>query len=199
MSEADAEAFVRRTFATRGYGVELRKIPESTARTPDYGVFAGGTRVAVLEVKHLEYTPPTAQNGWSVTSFGNGLQRATRALDNGPRRVITKIRDAAQQLCGHAGTKMLAFVNDENLLDVLDLVDAYNGFLIYGNEEGGYYKNTASRKLSDERIGNEKRLVDLYVWIDGCRDGEPQFQFSTAAGYALARKFFGAPSSEDQL
>ncbi len=66
MAEREDEKYLRDLLA-RLYGVRLRKLPESTVKgvkTADYELLSEGSRVAVLEVKRLERTARTAENGW---------------------------------------------------------------------------------------------------------------------------------------
>src|SRR5262245_22444191 len=51
------EDFVKRLYSEY-FALELRKIPETTEPTPDFGVYASGVQIAVLEVKALESTAP---------------------------------------------------------------------------------------------------------------------------------------------
>ena len=78
-------------------------------------------------------------------------------------------------------------------MDSLDLQEAFNGFLHYGNDSLGYYKNTVSAKVANGTIREEKWQIDLYVWIDRCRRLNPEFRVSTETGLELARRFFGCP------
>ena len=129
----------------------------------------------------------------------NGLQQATRR-DNGPARVIARIHDAAKQLSQYTEPKILVLVNDELVLDVQDLEEAYCGFLDYGSDDTGGYRNTRFKVLSEERIGTQKYSIDLYFWLDRLKgvisgrpsDARPFIRFGSPAGFQLATKFFGA-------
>jgi prepilin-type processing-associated H-X9-DG protein len=117
-----------------------------------------------------------------------------------------------KQLEGYDSPKILVFVNDEHNLDIVDLVEAWNGFLYYGTEATGYIRNTASRKIAQGHIGQTKGKIDLYVWFDrhygkgthlGFADGRvevrtegPDFSCVSLEGYHLARRYFGCPEVE---
>jgi hypothetical protein len=207
MPELDEEKYVRELFA-RLYGTTLRKVSESRdtgAKTFDHELLAGGKRVAAIEVKRLGRVPRTPENGWKRDDSTGFMTRT----DNGAARVGDAIHKAYKQLSTSTDTKMLVFVNDDSM-DFLDLKEALDGYLIYGNEEVGYHKNIAGRKVAEGRIRDEKAMIDLYIWINryegrhpwrpsGLKSheelGRPFFIFATDAGYQLARKVFNAPET----
>ena len=194
IAEREEEVYVRELFH-RLYGAHLQKIPESKqegVRSPDYELLDAGERVAVLEVKRLIRTPRTPENRWQVKGCKEDIQEATR-IDNGPQRVGALIHNASKQFAKFSGPKIVVFVNDESLLDCLDLHEAFNGFLSYGNDSLGYYNNRVSAKIANGQIREEKWKIDLYVWIDRCRQCDPMFRVVTAVGLWLARRFFRCP------
>lgn len=160
--DADAE-YVRELFAS-SFGARLRRLPESREhgqKTPDLELLDGDRRVAVVEVKTLLRVPRTEENGFRREH--GGLVRD----DNSPKRVGSWIHKAWKQLKHYSDTsKVLVFVNDEDGADVHDLEEAFNGFLDYGSEDKGMLRNVASRGIAEGRIREEKRQIDLYVWID---------------------------------
>jgi hypothetical protein len=189
MREREEEEYLREMLAAR-FSVELRKLPEAGVKTADFELLEQGQRMAALEVKLLERTPRTPENGWHVV-VRDGMTQSTRN-DNAPARVGRVIHAAFKQLRQYEVPKILVFVNDESMLDVLDLDEAYNGFLNYGDEKTGY-ASWASKKIANGDIAEEKTLIDLYVWIDRQRALGPVFKFATAAGQELARRYFGCP------
>jgi hypothetical protein len=207
MAELDDERYVRELLAGL-YGVQLSKVPESSAKTFDYELSSDGRRVAAVEVKRLGVVPRTPENGWVRTETGF-LTRPSG--DNGPARVGAAIHDAYKQLAAATDPKVLVFVNDEHVIDALDLKEAVEGYLVYGNDEVGRFKNPTGMKIAEGRIRDEKRLIDLYVWINRYElltsfraDGSPLaehekrgpfFAFTSDAGYELARRFFKAPET----
>ena len=52
--------------------------------------------------------------------------------------------------------RVLVFVNDESRMDSLDPQEAFEGFLLYGSDTLGYYKNTASARVAEGRVRDEK-------------------------------------------
>jgi hypothetical protein len=156
-TEREEEIYVRNLLGKR-YGACLHKIPKSEqegVKTPDYELLVTHVRVAVLEVKRLVRTPRTLENGWQLKVSANGIREATRA-DNAPQRVGKLIHEAWKQLRTVRDPKILVFVNDETQMDTLDLQEAFNGFLHYGNDSLGYYKNTTSAKVANGAIREEK-------------------------------------------
>jgi hypothetical protein len=203
MPELDDEKYVRELFEEL-YSVKLRKVPESRVqgvKTFDYELLDdAGARVAAVEIKCLERAPRTPENGWYVDP--NGF--TTRNKDNIPSRVGNAIHEKCKQLCSFEGPKVLVFVNDEHG-DALDFDDAFNGYLVYGNDQFRY-TNTASAKIAQGRINEEKWTIDLYIWINryegrhlsrpsGLLPHEergPFFRLTSELGHELARKYFGA-------
>lgn len=204
---ANDEEYVRLSFKDR-FGVDLRKIPvrkrgKRKDPTPDFELLAGAARAAVVEVKRLQETPRTPprtpeKNEWRLLP-GGGMER----MDKGPPRVAADIHKAWKQLQTSEAPKILVFVNDEPLLDMDDLVEALRGFMDYGSEETGYYRNDLSSQHSAvKRIQETGKKIDLYVWMDRhhryfrgakAKDDAPRFCLMTEAGFRLAREFFRCP------
>jgi hypothetical protein len=207
MPELDDERYVREVFAEL-YGVQLTKVLESDAKTFDYELLSDGRRVAAVEVKRLGVVPRTPENGW--VRIENGFLTRPSG-DNGPARIGAAIHDAYKQLATATDPKVIVFVNDEHVIDALDLKGAVEGYLVYGNDEVGRFKNPTGMKVAEGRIREEKRLLDLYVWINRYEgrtprrlDGQPLatheqrgpfFSFTSDAGYELARRLFKAPET----
>jgi hypothetical protein len=194
------ERYVRELL-NRLYGVRLCKVWESDVKTFDYELL-DGVRVAGLEIKRFEWVRLTAEVGAHEDPSSGFMVRE----DNASSRVAAAIHDKWKQLRTCAETKVLVFVNDEFSMDALDFEEAFEGFLFYGTPETGYVKNTASAKIANGRIREEKGMIDLYIWInryggqtlwgpsgplsEAQRLG-PFFRFTTEAGYQLARAYFG--------
>lgn len=209
--ESQDERYVRAVLFER-FGTELRRLPEGTERTPDYELLAQAGRAAVLEVKTVELTPRTPENGWNVTPQGEHMWEATRR-DNAPQRVGAHIHSAAGQLIRFGDPKILVILNHDPLVDVLDLEEAVQGYQPYGTEETGYLINTASKRIAEGHIRDERWLIDLYVWIEPPKGprltfptGQPPvaleaeqdatvfLRVASDAGLALAHRFFGCPA-----
>lgn len=205
MTELDDERYVRELFAEL-YGVELRKVPESKAKTFDYELLSNEQRVAAVEVKRFGVVPRTPENGWVRDASGFMTRR-----DNGAARVGAAIHDAHKQLITSTATKVLVFVNDDSLMDALDLKEAVDGYLVYGSDDVGRFKNLSGMKIAQGRILTKKNDIDLYVWINRYEgrtshraDGKPIeahaqrgpfFWCTNDVGYDLARKFFKVPAT----
>jgi hypothetical protein len=139
-------------------------LPESdipSVKTPDYEMMSEERRAAVVEVKQLGRVPRTAENGWRLDE-STGFSTRT---DNGAARVGAAIHRAYKQLSRFAEPKVLVFVNDDSM-DFLDLREALQGYLLYGTDEVGFFRNDAGRRVSEGTIREEKLTIDLYVWIN---------------------------------
>lgn len=192
--ESDAERYFRQSLESQ-HSVHLRKIPESTIegrRTADYELMSCEDRLAVVEVKNLRPSDETEANGWTVDERDNGIRVATRR-DNAPHRVGRLIRESWKQLCEEDVVRILAIVNDDPFVDHMDLFEAYNGFLRYGNSGGVGYRNVASSRVANGDIRSIKSKIDLYVWLDRARGCAPKFRITTERGYEFARTWFGCP------
>ena len=202
MPELEDERYVRELFEQL-YALRLRKVPESNDKTFDFELTVQQRRVAAVEVKTLVATPRTSENGCV-----NAEQGFVTRSDNAAKRVGAQLHEAYKQLVKASDPKVLVFVNDETLMDFLDLKEAVNGYLIYGEGEERF-KNTTGMKIAQGRIREEKRAIDLYVWINryGGRalhrvDGlplephaqrGPLFACTTDVGHELATKYFNVP------
>jgi hypothetical protein len=128
-------------------------------------------------------------------------------IDNSATRVGAAIHNAYKQLSTCAEPKVLVLVNDDSM-DFLDLREALDGYVVYGTDDVGFYKNIAGRRVAEGRIREEKHSIDLYVWINRYEGrhpwrpsgllpheepGKPFFVFGSDTGYALGRNVFGLP------
>jgi hypothetical protein len=114
---------VRDLFFAR-FHVSLRRLPKGSGKTAGYEFAVAGERAAVVEVKRLGWRPRTRERGWHVTEGEDGVRHAMRD-DNAPDRMGTAIHEACKQLRNYADPKILVFVNDERLIDVGDLDEAF--------------------------------------------------------------------------
>lgn len=206
--ELEDEKYVREALHAR-FGIAMQKIPRvPNVKTPDYELLHAAKRVGILEVKRLERTPRTPENGWTLDERG-----FTTRSDNAPSRAAAAVHEAWKQLGQAREPKVLAIVNDEPLMDIGDLEEAVRGFMDYGDAETGIIRNVASSKRAAVvRIRGEADQIDLFVWFDrharGVRGVEfphgspprefvgsddPKFRISTDVGHDLARQFFGFP------
>lgn len=205
MPELEDECYVRELFEQL-YALRLRKVPESNHKTFDFELTVQQRRIAAVEVKTLMATPRTTENGWVHSQQGF----VTRT-DNAAKRVGAQIHEAYKQLVKASEPRVLVFVNDETLMDFLDLKEAVNGYVIYGEGEERF-KNTTGMKVAQGRIREEKLAIDLYVWIN--RNGRrslrrmdglplephaqrgPLFACTSDAGYELATQHFKVPPTQ---
>jgi hypothetical protein len=203
MPELDDERYVRELFEEL-YAIQLRKVRESRERTFDFELLDQEHRVAAVEVKRLGVVPRTAENGWVATDSGFMTRQ-----DNAAARVGAAIHDAYKQLAKATDPKVLVFVNDAHM-DFLDLREAVDGYLIYG-EGDQRFRNPTGMKIAQGRIREEKLSIDLYVWINRYEgrlpsrvDGlplephaqrGPLFACTSEAGHNLGTTYFGLPAT----
>lgn len=184
-------------FASR-FQLDLRKLPEARAwgrKTADFEILNGAAPSAVVEVKLVERTPRSIENGWRDVTPG-GLSTTLRCYqrrDNAPSRVCALIHKAYQQLVLYTEPKVLVFVNDEPVVDVDALTEAVTGAMYYENDGIPYINGVTGTTEAHRRIEDEASKIDLYVWIDRHRRGaDPFFRFGSTTGRELALRMFGA-------
>lgn len=182
------ERFVQGLFRTR-YNVDLIKLPELPGGpTPDFEVKELQGRRFVAEQKTISWEERLEQN--PPIAIVGGLEER---WDNAPERVGDKIHKGFRQFRGYSDPKVLILLNLDNAVDLLDLLAAYRGFLVYANQVFGYI-NRGSARVSDGRIAPEKALIDLYVWIqhvDQSSIPKVDFLYTTEAGRSLSRFLLG--------
>jgi hypothetical protein len=146
-------------FLRKQFGLVAARVPESAARTAD---LAGTTQEAVAfvcEVKTIAAVERLAPADGDVHCLGR---------DNAVLRVIAKIDDAHSQLVTSEAVRILALLNRAPLVDVLDLNNAFQGYLDYDTPAGEFHHREISASLTDafHRIEDKKREIDVYVWIN---------------------------------
>jgi hypothetical protein len=199
MAESREEAYVRAMFETR-FSLAMRKLPEQCQprqKTADFEMLHDGKRSGVLEVKLIERTMRTTENGWrDVTPHGvPSSVRYYERNDNAPSRVCALIHKAYQQLVAYAEPKVLVFVNDDHVVDVGDLTEAVTGGMLYETDGFAYINEITGTKAAYRRIAEEASKIDLYGWIDRHRVAPaPVFRIATSRGQQLAVQFFRAPA-----
>jgi hypothetical protein len=179
------ERLITRVFAER-FALELRKIPEAAARTPDFNVFAAQDHVAVLELKTLLSTAPIVIPG-ELTD--DQLVPAGLRRDNCASRVASKIHDAVGQFEGVILPKVLVLLNDGTEADKFDLQESLRGFLT--TEDGEPI--TTLPPDARQRAAADRSKVDLYVWVDESDDESPSLVTASAAGRDLRSRYFVGP------
>ncbi len=213
VKELESEQYFRE-LALRRWSTVLAKLPESALKGPDYELLKDGQRVALAEVKLVERLPMTPEHGWLPDPSSPGAFTLNR-IDNAPSRVGRKLHEAWKQLRAFSEPKILVYVNDDSDVDRMDLHEAINGFMVYGNDETGRIVNTVSKRIAAGDIREEKYRIDLYVWVDRHRDLRPgaltfpfgvtepvidtsdpvSFACTSDVGHDLAHRFFGCPET----
>lgn len=189
-----ANNFVLNLFKTR-FGIVMNPIPESNEnKTPDFEFCPSGNRLFVCEVK--EFTDTDEDN---TIAPPDGEDHCL-GDDNGPARVARKIKEGHDKLKLYDVPKILVLLCNSRWLDDRDLREAFNGYMIYGNEQFSYI-NEVSKKIAAGNIKEIKWRIDLYVWIDARHktidEAKVFFRYPTQTGFELAKKFFGNTKSDD--
>jgi hypothetical protein len=213
--ERPEERFVRERLKNL-HDIELAKVPRSNVTTFDYWLVSDGKREAAVEVKRFE-PKPLPESAYDTAEELSRMATldpkdiaawppliANLGVDKAPARVGRAIHEAAKQLVPCPEPRILVFVNDCTSMDFLDFEEAFNGELVYGNDDVGRFKNTTSKKVAQGLIREEKFSIDLFVWFNRY-DGRvawspggvawhakpgPFFRFPTERGHELSKRFF---------
>lgn len=187
MSVSKSERYVIGLLKRR-FGIILSKVPENHEAQPDFEYILDGQRVFVAELKDIEYHPPSEQRGWTIPKPDEKFCHFSHRTDNAVSRVADKIHNAFCQLKTSPPPRVLIFLNDDSMVDVKDLEEAFTGQHVYGNEEFSYV-NVVSKNIAGGKIREEKSKIDLYVWIER-RNEKIQFRYPTQIGHNLAHSLF---------
>ncbi|MFH0712781.1 MAG: hypothetical protein V2A55_02950 [Candidatus Jorgensenbacteria bacterium] len=142
------------------FGVNLMNIKESENKTPDFFIYKNGKRVAVCEVKDLEYVEPSPKTGWKRKKENYFWTRP----DNTPLKVRKKIYEAQKQLKNFNLPKILIFVGFKG--DHIDLLQAIRGYAIYSDSDGNKTNLYDGREDTSKRIRPIINNINLYIWIN---------------------------------
>jgi hypothetical protein len=182
-----ANNFVSALF-TKRFGITLTPITEANPKTPDFEFCLSNNRIFVCEVKEFEYYTLGPPDG-----------EIHSRIDNGPARVGRDIKKAYAQLKQYECLKVLALLCNTPFLDVKDLEEAFNGYMIYGNQHFSYI-NEVSKKIAEGDIKEIKKDIDLYIWIDAFQKSIDKakvfFRYPSQTGFSLSQKYFANPKSK---
>jgi hypothetical protein len=146
----------------------------------------------VCELKTIERVR-TEQAGWKIINTNSdGTQELTR--ESAPsNRIARLIYNAYKQLQSYEEPKVLVFLNEEPLVDVLDLDDTFNGYRFLFKSFGSIV-NQSFIRVANGNIKTIKYKIDLYIWIHKNFNGITTFfRYPTAVGYDLSKKYFHNP------
>ncbi|WP_145412173.1 hypothetical protein [Paenibacillus xylanexedens] len=135
---------VKRYLETLGF--EVKKIPESDVKTPDFEVLLDGELVFYCEEKTLEYDDFIGcKNDPTYNSISSHVHKAVKQFKSiNPNRKIPNV---------------LAFVNFDTMKNVHDLFITLTGCAQL--DDGRYMK---IHRVG--RVGDDLDQVDLYLWFD---------------------------------
>ncbi|HKO90004.1 MAG TPA: hypothetical protein VJU61_02565 [Polyangiaceae bacterium] len=161
------------------FGLDLRKRPESSAKSPDFDVYAGAQQIGVLEVKALTTTDVALQDMPAPTCFIGGLDD-----DNCTDRVERKLHQAVSQLDGFEVPRILVFFNCYTEADKFDLLEVLRGYLVFGDQRCTTLAAGALRRAYHDRA-----RVDLCLWVEADSDERPAIVSTTARGSAFRQAY----------
>lgn len=193
MSVSQSERYVI-DLLKRRFGIFLFKVPEDDEARPDFECIRDGQRVFMAELKDIKYYPPSEQRGWTIPQLDEKFCHFSHRTDNAVSRVADKIHDAFRQLKTSPSPRVLILLNDDSMVDVKDLEEAFTGQHVYGSEAFSYV-NVVSKKIAEGKIREEKSKIDLYVWIER-RNEKIQFRYPTQIGHNLAHSLFPAEGKD---
>lgn len=127
-------------------GLEARRIPEKSSKTPDYEVYLDGQLVFYCEEKTIEHDEfEGGKNDPAYNSISSQVHKATKQFKSiNPSRIIPNV---------------LAFVNFDDMKDEHDLFITLTGYTLLDN--GSYMK-----VHNVGRVRNDLNCIDLYLWFN---------------------------------
>lgn len=192
-----SERYVQQLFR-ECFNLELKKIPEGAAPTPDFEIITDGTQLCVLEVKTFEEgcSAEVSVEEVSVENAEQVLMTGVLGDDNSVARVGDAINRAADQLKGYRCRKVLVLVNLDYCMDVNDLDEAYRGECTFVDSIGRESVDRSAARIANGRIKEKKQLIDVFVWVERW-SARPAIRFRGLEGRALAERLFAYSSPTD--
>lgn len=161
--DRDLELIEELMFAPRG--LQLQRFTQAetlTGKTPDFRVFKTGDLVAFCEAK-------SPRDDWLDDQLDVAApMQLVGGLRNDPtfNRIARHVEKAAGQFDavnpGRTLPNILVFVNHDKVSSYNDLRETLTGMF---HAEGGERFPTMMH-ISEGRLGQIKRRIDLYAWID---------------------------------
>jgi hypothetical protein len=149
----------------RGRGLTLVRFDRAdtlAGRTPDFRVLLGDTLKAFCEVK-------SPRDDWlddQIEAASPGQIAGRARSDPTFNRIARHVDKAASQFDavngGHAVPNILVFVNHAVASGFGDLHETLTG--MFHSESGERFPTM--RRISDGWIGEARKKIDLYIWID---------------------------------
>lgn len=180
-----AEKHVQQLFREL-FCLALVRAPEQNVPTADFEILEDARRVAAVELKTFHFGDCSEV---SLDATDEDLVTGVLAVDNGVERVGNAINKAARQLRGYECSKVLVLLNLDETMDVSDLNLAYRGWASFVNDDGSRSIDRSAARIANGRIMKKKRLIDVFVWIDGWH-GNPKILFRGEQGRLVAERLF---------
>jgi hypothetical protein len=155
-----------------GQGLQVARIGEDRfAKTPDFSLLKDGKVVAYCEVKTFK------RDVWldrMLADAPSGTLAGGSRPDPIYNRISNAIHTAAKQLVSanrdHGVLNILVLMNRDEQAKYQDLVSVATG---KWDPLAGIHDKT-HEQYSEGRIQEEKSKIDLYVWLDACKDDPPK-------------------------
>lgn len=185
---AEDETRVSEYLASRGFEVRgFEKQAVRLAKTPDFQLLRDGRLAAYCEVKSF------TKDCWldeQLAQTGPGELAGSLRLDPIYNRISNAVHTAAQQLrsanSAHKFLNFLVLVNHDKAAKREDLVSVLTGKWdpLHGMHDATH------AQYSNGRIREEKREIDLYLWVDSFAEHEP---------FKCRLVFFGNDKTRDRV
>ena len=158
----------------RDKGFEVHRVNEDRlSKTPDFRLLSQGKLVAYCEVKTFE------RDVWIDKMLDSVCPgELTGGVRNDPiyNRIANAIHMASKQLVSmnpdHEALNILVLVNRDKQAKYQDLVSVTTG---KWDPLAGIHDKTHVQ-FSEGRIREEKYKIDLYVWLDTLKEGQPELR-----------------------
>jgi len=189
MNEDRYKRMVFNAFRTE-FDLEVREIPETSQKSPDFEVSDRQGHTAIIELKTLESRKASEAQGWQVTRLPNGMSEATRK-NNSVSRLAEKIGEAEKQVRTYTVPRGVVILNWDSRVNISHLEELYQGCRVYANAEASY-RNTAAARVTNGRFKNVRSDIDFFVWLEGDAR-EWFFRYVTVRGIDALNRLFGMP------
>lgn len=174
LNERQRREMIKKLFIDR-YKINLENIKENDNNTPDFEYIKDGKRIFVMELKTLKWLSISEkeEKGYKKDESGWLIKK-----DNNPSKIAHVLKRSHPQLMGYKEPKILAYLNESNDYDFLDLTSALTGKITFYDNNNPADQETFNlyKHIANGDIKEKKKDIDLYIWIE-TPDGIRKFDF----------------------